>query len=91
MSHDVLMDRVALLFQEADTDGNGTLSRAEFQQVRRRKVRPQGYNKQHLSYAKHSAAFVRVLLALQCPEEMLCDSDNKNSSIHARTAVRFSV
>lgn len=33
MSQDVLMDRVALLFQEADTDGNGTLSRAEFQQV----------------------------------------------------------
>lgn len=33
MSHDVLMDRVALLFREADTDGNGTLSRAEFQQV----------------------------------------------------------
>jgi len=33
MSHDVLMDRVALLFQKADTDGNGTLSRAEFQQV----------------------------------------------------------
>lgn len=27
------MDRVAMLFQEADTDGNGTLSRAEFQQV----------------------------------------------------------
>ncbi|CAN0314494.1 unnamed protein product [Ectocarpus sp. 12 AP-2014] len=33
MSQDVLMDRVALLFQEADTDGNGTLSRVEFQQV----------------------------------------------------------
>lgn len=33
LSQDVLMDRVALLFQEADTDGNGTLSRAEFQQV----------------------------------------------------------
>lgn len=34
VSEDVLMDRVAMLFQEADTDGNGTLSRAEFQQVR---------------------------------------------------------
>ncbi|CAM9731190.1 unnamed protein product [Scytosiphon promiscuus] len=33
ISTDVLMDRVALLFQEADTDGNGTLSRTEFQQV----------------------------------------------------------
>lgn len=33
VSQDVLMDRVAILFQEADTDGNGTLSRAEFQQV----------------------------------------------------------
>eukprot|EP00752_Nemacystus_decipiens_P005237 g4753.t1 len=33
LSQDVLMDRVAMLFQEADTDGNGTLSRAEFQQV----------------------------------------------------------
>ncbi|CAM9106027.1 unnamed protein product [Pylaiella littoralis] len=32
LSQDVLTDRVALLFQEADTDGNGTLSRAEFQQ-----------------------------------------------------------
>lgn len=29
-----LPDRIGLLFQEADTDGNGTLSRMEFQQVR---------------------------------------------------------
>lgn len=35
------MDRVALLFQEADTDGNGTLSRAEFQEVQRMYCRNQ--------------------------------------------------
>lgn len=30
---DALADRIALLFQEADTDGNGTLSRKEFCEV----------------------------------------------------------
>lgn len=34
MPDDALSDRIALLFQEADTDRNGTLSRAEFQAVR---------------------------------------------------------
>ena len=33
MPDDALSDRIALLFQEADTDGNGTLSRTEFQAV----------------------------------------------------------
>lgn len=30
---DALSDRMSILFQEADTDGNGTLSRTEFQEV----------------------------------------------------------
>lgn len=30
---DALSDRIAMLFQEADMDGNGTLSRKEFQEV----------------------------------------------------------
>lgn len=30
---DALLDRMSMLFQEADADGNGTLSRKEFQEV----------------------------------------------------------